>query len=180
MEPNLSKQLKALNEMIEDVKRWIFVLNNKEYPSPKYPDLRYYEIECENVQVRARVELWGIGRIYKRIIITGKGELLENMGEGPLTKVFERLLGPSDREDANLPSEPVFGDNQIMYIARYWPPGDYVKQLMEHRNFVTMPEFAAISDVLDKAYKAVGAGDKVPNYINPKPFMQVLRNPKVH
>jgi len=158
-----SKQLQTLNNVIQDVKNWYFMIDGKTYRPPRYPDINFFMTDNDNLQVQARVELWTIGRIYKRLIIMGKKEKIEDMPEQRLITIFDALLSPKG-QDATPPScKPVVGMNSLMYIARYWPAGDYVKQLIEHRNFMSMPEFQKMSATLDKAFKTVGA--KVPSYV---------------
>jgi len=84
--------------------------------------------------------------------------------------VWDGIYNP-DGQDACIPLEPVEQDGQLITIAKWWPPDDYVKQLIEKRNFMTTKEFEIWAKLIDNQHKIVGG--KTPNYIDPKPFIQV-------
>lgn len=159
-----------LNKHIEKVENWIIVLEGKEFLPLHDNKASYYGAKYENLIFAARVEMFGFGRIYKRVILTSDKYDLIEIPQERWQQVWTQIYKPP-KQDAMTPFEPVVVDNQIITVARWWPPNDYVKQLMEKRNFMTAPEFEAWANTIDGMHDKVGA--KTPSYIKKRPYIQV-------
>lgn len=165
----------VLNEWIEDVNNWVIHLDGKDYTryDPKeVARMKMDRFMYENLVAIGRVVFKGFGKIYKELMITSdKYKLSEIPGE-LIAKVLTAFFSPPD-QDGMTPRTAVAFGNHIIWEAKWWPPGDYVKQLVEKRNFMTLPEFQVWAHIIDDKFHEVGGGNNVPNYITHKPFSQV-------
>ena len=171
-ENTLKTKADTVNQWIEKVENWVIILEGKEY-LPKHPDAAaLYGFVYDNLVVGARVEMYGFGKIYKRVILASNEYDMMEIPVEMWHKTWDAFYNPVG-QDAASPLDPVVKDNQVITVARWWPPEDYVKQLIEKRNFMTTKEFAVWAKVIDDSHKLVGG--KTPSYIDPKPFISVSK-----
>uniref|UniRef100_A0A6M3K750 Uncharacterized protein n=1 Tax=viral metagenome TaxID=1070528 RepID=A0A6M3K750_9ZZZZ len=167
---NLKQKAEKLNLWIEDVRNWTIILEGKEY-LPTGPDgSQFYGFTHENLKVAARVEMYGFGKIYKKVILTSDKYQMEEIPVTMWHEVWSQIYNPNG-QDAASPWLPQVDGNMVVTSAKWWPPDSYVKELVEKRNFMDTEEFKVWSDVIDQAHQDVGG--KTPNYIKPKPFVVV-------
>jgi len=166
----LQEKADDLSNHIEQVENWTIILDGVEYSPPQLGNGKVFWDMHDNLIFGGRVEMYGFGRIYKRCILTSNKYQLDEIPVGLWHEVWTSFYDTVG-EDASSPLDPVVEGNQVITVARWWPPDDYVKQLVEKRNFMTTKEFQVWADVIDDKHKEVGG--KTPNYIKRQPFVSV-------
>jgi len=176
MGSNKKLVMKAIirNEFMEQVENWFLCLQNKTYQPPSFEKTpeRFY-MKHENVIVAGHVEFYGFGKVQKVVTVGSDKYRLDEIPE----VIYHTILSAyfSDGETHLNPKlfimDPEAQRPKFRLVAYWEPPGDYVKQLKEKRNFVTHAEFMAIAPHLLKIYAEHGV--KAPNYITDAPFIQV-------
>lgn len=164
----------VLNTWIEDVKNWVIHLENQDYTlyDPKeVARLQLDRFMHENLVAIGRVMFRGFGKIYKELMMTSDKYQLRELPREHFAEIMTAFFSPPGQDGMN-PMLVTTIHNCIIYEAKWWPPDDYVKQLVEKRNFMTLPEFQLWSILIDNKFKEVGGGRNVPNYIKHKPFSQ--------
>jgi hypothetical protein len=161
----------ALNLWIEDVANWVIIIGGEEYPPIGLSGVRSLkQFTHENLVVGARVEMYDFGQIYKRVVLgSDKYDMME-MPEEEWHVVWDEIFAPDDQDMMN-PSMGQVIDGQVTSMGKWWPPNDYVQQLQLKRNFMTLKQYEAYAQEIDKMHK--GAGAKTPSYVIPKPFVAV-------
>lgn len=170
----LRAKMEALDIWIEKVENWVFNFDNKLFLPPSMEiDDRYFGFKHENIVIFAYVQLLNIGNISKIIRVGSDKYRLTEVPEdlhGLILDAFfsmgTDILNPGVYlEDSNgkLP--------KIRYEALWEPPGDYIKELIEKRNFMLDKNFEALKPLLTKIYD--GAGVEAPQYISGKPVINV-------
>lgn len=175
---SLRGKARRLNRIASAVENWYIMLDGREFNPPQYPDVKIWWDKHDNLVFGERVEMHGFGEIYKICVLTGHRYRLEEIPEKMWRTVWDEIYHSEGEEDA---CNPLISDddneyrkrgfdpeNTIITVAKWWPPDDYVKQLVEKRNFMTAPEFEVYAKVIDRMHDG-----KAPNYIDPNPFVSV-------
>ena len=162
------------NHFMEAVENWFlcYTYDTFQPESFKKSPERFF-LKHENVIVAGHVEFYGFGKIQKVITVGSDKYKLDEIPE----VVYHTILSAyfSDGEQHLNPQLIILEANterpKFRLVARWEPPGDYIKELREKRNFMTEAEFAAVKPHLTKIYDDFGV--EAPNYITDKPIIQV-------
>ena len=184
MMETLQQKAADLNRMIEPVENWFICLQGKEYGPGGAAGPAIFWDKHENLLFGAKVEMEGFGKIYKTMILTSDRYQLSEIPKDRWEAVFLEIFNETgdaqppwvienDRWYKNRGLNP---KNTLAYRGKWWPPEDYVQQLVTKRNFMSVPEFMAYAQTIDGMHKDLGG--KAPNYIVHEPFSQVPH--KVH
>jgi hypothetical protein len=176
----LRGKARRLNRIIEDVDNWFIILEGKEFNPPKNPDVKIWWDKHDNLVFGVRVEMHGFGEIYKICVLTSDKYLLSEIPRKMWRIVWDEIYNP-DGQDAMNPlistddkeyeKRGLDPDNSLIFVCKWWPPDDYVNQLVLKRNFMTAPEFALWAKLIDDEHKKIGG--RAPNYIIKEPFISV-------
>ena len=177
----LQQKIQELNAWIERPQNWFIVAGGKQYPPPAFEKhRRAFYILHENIAVAAMVEMHGLGKIQKVITIGSDKYRLTEIPEEILHAVYDAIL--SDGEDH---LSPYAGEAGISVVdpeskipkfrirCQWQPEGDWLKVLMERRNFLFEAEWEQIKPLMTEIYD--GAGVTAPHYISGKPLVQVSK-----
>ena len=176
---NLQNKLTRLNAFIENPENWFFHLHGKDYYPPSFENSpSMFMRSKDNVRVAAYVLLKGLGSIYKVARVSSDkywpGDFPEDVwatiadcfftnGEDHLPIYDDFFLAKPHSKDPK--------DIRVSLEAKWQPEGNWVKVLMEKRNFVTKQEFEAIEQALKGQYDKYGV--KAPNYVTGERIVQV-------
>lgn len=168
------EKARMLNQFLENVENWFICLQGKVFQPPAFEKkLSHFFFKHENVIVGGQVEMYGFGEIYKTINIASDKYRLTEIPEEVIFSILDEVF--SDGENHVIPKmfilDPDSKIPKLQMKARWMPPPDYVKELREKRNFVTLQEFEALEPLLKQVYAHEGV--KPPNYIDQQPFSQV-------
>ena len=171
----LRHKMEGLDLWIEKVENWVFNFNNKLFLPPSMEkDDRYFGMRHENVLIFAYVQLLNIGTVHKVVRVGSDKYRLTEVPEdihGLILDAFF-MTGPTDCLNPDIHIEDFNGKlPKIKYEALWEPPGDYIKKLIEKRNFILEKDFDILKPFLTKIYD--GAGVKPPEYISGKPIVGV-------
>jgi len=109
------EKINSLNAHIEDVRNWVLVFQEKEYgPDTLKEGTVFWDVH-ENLIFGGRVEMYGFGKIYKRVVLAGQGVMLEEIPTERWGKVWDGIYNP-DGQDACIPLEPVEQDGQLITL----------------------------------------------------------------
>ena len=178
----LEQKVAELNAWIERPQNWFIVAGGRQFPPPSFEKQpRSFYVLHENVAVAAMVEMHGIGKIQKIITIGSDKYRLTEIPEEILHSVYDAIL--SDGQDHLAPYAGEAGMSVIdpeskipkfRLVCQWQPEGDWLKVLMERRNFLLEKEWETIQPLLTEIYD--GEGVKPPHYISGKLIIDVPEN----
>lgn len=165
---------RALDGWTSKVENWFFCYGGQSFPPPSFErSMGSFFTKKENIVVASHVEFFNIGKVQKVVTVGSDKYRLTEIPKEMYETILDEFM--SDGQDHLVPELFIVdADKKIpkfRLVARWFPPGDYVKELREKRGVLTEREFEMIKPIMTKIYDRHGV--QVPNYIDRKPFVQV-------
>lgn len=178
---SLQKRVEALNSFTENVENWFICLGGKVYHPPSFQKSpKNFFFKHENVIVAAQVEMYGFEKVQKVATVGSDKYRLTEIPENIMEAILDGMF--SDGVNHTIPKIFLLDKHskipKIRLVARWEPPGTYVKDLLEKRNFVTAEEFEKIRPYFDDVYDHFGV--KIPNFIRKDPVVSVPGSGAAH
>lgn len=171
---DLAQKSKALNAFIEDVDNWVVARNKYVIWPETWKEHQMPSFTHENLIIAARVEMFGIGKVFKRLVLTSDKYLITEIPRAMRETVMDEVFSSETQDTLNPRSVTQPDGNMLEYEARWVPPNDYYKKLMERslaKKIMTPQEWEVWQGVFLRQYGKFRK--RPPNYVVREPFSQV-------
>ena len=171
---SLKEKADACNAFIEDVMNWWIIKRNKAI-RPAGWRVMFSGTTHENLSFGARVEMYGLGKIFKRLVFTSNKYDITELPESMIHEVMDAIFHPAGQDVCTPKDLTTSTGNVIHYEARWQPPDDYIMQLRTKRimtdKIMTAAEWEIWEHVFAKKYDELGG--KPPSFIKGATIIQV-------